>query len=318
MHNVDEQQRLIEQATQWLVLLRSGQASAEDYLAFQAWRGEDPRREQLCQRLEITLGVFQVPLALGIDGQRVQRVLQAPSGRRRFLQRALVGAGVAVGVGLSLKHSPLPGLGLGADLSTRTGERQNIHLPDGSQLLLNAQSQADVRFDAQQRLLRWRGGEGRLEVVDDARPFVVHTEVGSISAQSARLLLRERDGLCRVCALAGVLEVSNLGGDRLQLRKGQGVSFDRLSFAAVLPLRGGEGAWVDGLLEVRDTPLAEVIDALRPYRQGVLRLEPAVAGLRVSGLYRLDQSDLVLEALTRTLPIKVSRYSQYWVTISAA
>lgn len=317
MHDADEQQRLIEQATQWLVLLRSGRASARDHQAFQAWRGEDPRHEQLCRRLETTLGVFQVPLAQGVDGKLVQRALQAPSGRRRFLQRALVGAGVTLGVGLSLRHTSLAELALGADLATGTGERQDFRLPDGSQLLLNAESQADLRFDGQERLLRWRGGEGRLEVVDDARPFVVRTEAGSISARSARLLVRERGGQCRVCALAGVLEVSSLGGDRLQLRKGQAVSFDRLSFAAVEPLSGGEGAWVDGLLEVRDSPLAEVIDALRPYRRGVMRLEQAVAQLRVSGLFRLDQSDLVLEALARTLPIRVSRRSEYWVSISA-
>ena len=285
MRDPDEQQHLIEQATQWLVLLRSGQAEARDHLAFQAWRRADPRHEQLCQRLENTLGVFQVPRSQGVDGRVVQRALAAPSGRRRFLQRALFGAGVVVGAGLI--GNPMSGLHLGADLSTSTGERQTLSLPDGSQLVLNAQSQADVRFDSQLRVLEWRGGEGLLTVVDESRPFLVRIEDSTVSARSARLLVAERAGQCRV------------------------------SIASVELLRPGEGAWVDGLLEVRDSPLSEVVDALRPYRRGVLRLDPAVAGLRVSGLFRLDQSELVFEALARTLPIRVSRHGEYWLSIGA-
>ncbi|HGM5581028.1 TPA: DUF4880 domain-containing protein [Pseudomonas putida] len=315
MRDTDEQQHLIEQATQWLVLLRSGQAEASDHLAFQAWRRADPRHERLCQRLENTLGVFQVPQNLGVDGRVVQRALEAPSGRRRFLQRALVGAGVVVGAGLLGK--PMTLAPLGADLSTRTGERQTLTLPDGSQLVLNAESQADLRFDRQQRALLWRGGEGLLTVIDEPRPFLLHIEGGTVSARAARLLVGERAGQCRVCALAGVLEISSQGGDRVQLRKGQAVNFDRLSIAPVEVLRPGEGAWVDGLLEVRDSPLSDVVDALRPYRRGVLRLDPAVAGLRVSGLFRLDQSELVFEALARTLPIRVSRHGEYWLSIGA-
>lgn len=315
MRDPDEQQHLIEQATQWLVLLRSGQAEARDHLAFQAWRRADPRHEQLCQRLENTLGVFHVPRSQGVDGRVVQRALAAPSGRRRFLQRALLGAGVVVGAGLI--GNPMSGLHLGADLSTSTGERQTLNLPDGSQLVLNAQSQADVRFDSQQRVLAWRGGEGLLTVVDESRPFLVRIEGSTVSARSARLLVAERAGQCRVSALAGVLEISSQGGDRVQLRKGHAVNFDRVSIASVELLRSGEGAWVDGLLEVRDSPLSEVVDALRPYRRGVLRLDPAVAGLRVSGLFRLDQSELVFEALARTLPIRVSRHGEYWLSIGA-
>ncbi len=313
-----EQDRLIEQATRWIVLLRSGHASEADQRAFLAWRAADARHDALCQRLERTLGVFQVPIAQGVDGRVLQRTLAAPSSRRKLLQGALLGAGLLVGAGWSLNNGVPGALALSADISTGTGERQTVQLGDGSELLLNAQSAADVQFDERRRLLKWRAGEGLIKVVSDRRPFIVQTSAGDISAQGAQVLVRERGEGCRVGTLHAAVQIITQGGDRLQLEAGQEVSFDRFSFGAVKALRSADTAWVDGFLEVRDSPLAEVIDALKPYRRGVLRLDPAIASLRVSGLYRLDQSDVVLEALSRTLPIRISRRSDYWVTVVPA
>ena len=44
-----------------------------------------------------------------------------------------------------------------------------------------------------------------------------------------------------------------------------------------------ETAWLEGWLVVRNQTLASVVDAIRPYRNGIVRLDSAVAGLRVSG-----------------------------------
>jgi len=311
----NEQDRLVEQATRWIVLLRSGQASEAQRQAFLAWRARDPRHDELCLRLERTLGVFQVPIAQGVDGGVLQRALEAPSSRRKVLQRGLLGVGLMIGGGWSLAPSFES---LGADFSTGIGQRQTVQLDDGSELVLNAQSAADVRFDEQRRVLQWRGGEGLIHVAADRRPFVLHTSGGEVQARDARVLLRDRDARCRVGAMDRALQIVTRGGDRLQLQAGQEVDFDRYRFGVVQALRSADSAWVNGLLEVRDRPLSEVIEALRPYRHGVLRLDPAIAGLRVSGLYRLDQSDRVLDALSRTLPIRISRRSDYWVTLLPA
>ncbi|MDU9390559.1 DUF4880 domain-containing protein [Pseudomonas sp. zfem002] len=310
-----EQDHLIEQATRWIVLLRSGHASEAERQAFLAWRARDPRHEALCKRLEGTLGVFQVPIAQGVDGALLQRALEAPASRRKVLQRALLGAGLMIGGGWALSPSLQA---LNADIATGVAQRQRVRLDDGSELLLNARSAVDVRFDGQRRLLEWRGGEGLIRVVGDPRPFIVRTSGGDLCARAAQVLLHDRGEQCRVGALDAPLQIVTRGGDRLQLQAGQEVSYDRYRFGPLHAVRSGDSAWVNGLLEVRDSPLSEVIEALRPYRHGILRLDPAIAGLRVSGLYRLDQSDVVLEALSRTLPIRVNRHSAYWVTLVPA
>ncbi|MCU1783036.1 FecR domain-containing protein [Pseudomonas sp. 13B_2.1_Bac1] len=308
---------LIDSATQWYVLLRSGQATAQDWQRYHQWRAADPRHDALCRQLETRLGVFQVPQAQGVSGKVVQQALEAPSSRRQVLQIALAGAGVAVGAVLLAK--PMGLSELTADVRTGTGERRTVTLDDGSELLLNAQSAADIQFDPQRRLVRLREGELLAKVASDRlRPFLIQTDQARLRAYGNRFLVREREGQGQVVALNGAVEIDGQNGERLQLAAGHEVHYDRAGFGPMQASSSGATAWVDGFLQVRDRPLAEVIDALRPYHQGVLRLDPAVAELRVSGLYRLDNPQQILDTLARTLPIHITRRTGLWVTVSAA
>lgn len=308
---------LIDSVTQWYVLLRSGQATAQDWQRYHQWRAADPRHDALCRQLETRLGVFQVPQAQGVSGKVVQQALEAPSSRRQVLQIALAGAGMAVGAVLLAK--PMGLSELTADVRTGTGERRTVTLDDGSELLLNAQSAADIQFDPQRRLVRLREGELLAKVASDRlRPFLIQTDQARLRAYGNRFLVREREGQGQVVALNGAVEIDGQNGERLQLAAGHEVHYDRTGFGPMQASSSGATAWVDGFLQVRDRPLAEVIDALRPYHQGVLRLDPAVAELRVSGLYRLDNPQQILDTLARTLPIHITRRTGLWVTVSAA
>ncbi len=309
---------LIDSATRWYVLLRSGQATAGDWQRYEQWRAADPRHDALCRQLESRLGMFQVPQAQGVSGKVVQQALEASSSRRHVLQVALAGAGVAVGAALLAKPLGVPLTELSADIRTGTGERRAVTLDDGSELLLNAQSAADIQFDPQRRLIRLREGELLAKVASDRiRPFLIQTDQTRLRAYGNRFLVREREGMGQVVALNGAVEIEGQNGERLQLAAGHEVHYDRAGFGPVQASSSGATAWVDGFLQVRDRPLAEVIDALRPYHNGVLRLDPAVAGLRVSGLYRLDNPQQILDTLARTLPIHITRRTGLWVTVNA-
>ena len=309
-------EELIDSATRWYVLLRSGQATAGDWQRYEQWRAADPRHDALCRQLETRLGVFQVPHAQGVSGKVLQQALDAPSSRRHVLQVALAGAGVAVGAAFLAK--PMGLTELTADIRTGTGERRTVTLDDGTELLLNAQSAADIQFTPQRRLVRLREGELLAKVASDRlRPFLIQTEQTRLCAYGNRFLVREREGQGQIVALNGGVEVDNGHGERLQLAAGHEVHYDRSGFGPIEISSSGATAWVDGFLQVRDRPLAEVIEALRPYHNGVLRLDPAVAELRVSGLYRLDNPQQILDTLARTLPIHITRRTGLWVTVSA-
>ena len=310
---------VIDNATRWIVLLRSGHASEADWQAYRQWRAQDPRHEQLCAQLETRLGVFKVPIAQGVSGKVLQQALTTPgTSRRKLLQGALACTGVALGASLLVSQRTTLGE-LTADVSTGTAERRTVSLPDGSELFLNAKSAVDLDFSGPHRIVRLLDGELRVKVaVNPVTPFQLVTPQALIHVLGSDLTVREREGQGLVVALKGALQIARQGLETLQLQTGHEVSYDRYGFSPVRVMSLGAAAWVDGLLEVRDVPLAQIIEALRPYRGGVLRIDPAVAELRVSGMFRLDKTEQVLDTLARTLPIQVLRRSDYWVSVTCA
>ncbi|MRU32306.1 hypothetical protein FGX02_00885, partial [Xylella fastidiosa subsp. multiplex] len=60
-----------------------------------------------------------------------------------------------------------------------------------------------------------------------------------------------------------------------------------------------------------------VHDQLDRYRPGRLRCDDAVASLRVSGAFPIDDTDRALAAVERALPVRISRFTRYYVRVTA-
>jgi transmembrane sensor len=75
--------------------------------------------------------------------------------------------------------------------------------------------------------------------------------------------------------------------------------------------------WLSGRLNVLDEPLEKVVDALRPYSRGFVRVSPEVRDLRVQGVFPLNDPARTFAALAETLPIRVDHYSP-WLTLIRA
>ncbi|MGY2499030.1 ferric citrate uptake sigma factor regulator FecR, partial [Klebsiella pneumoniae] len=59
-----------------------------------------------------------------------------------------------------------------------------------------------------------------------------------------------------------------------------------------------------------------VLQTLASYRHGVVRFDPqALQGMRVSGVFKLDDSDAALATLADNLPIKVEHFTDLLVVI---
>jgi transmembrane sensor len=83
-------------------------------------------------------------------------------------------------------------------------------------------------------------------------------------------------------------------------------------------LRESAGAWSEGMLVASDMPLGEFLGELARYRAGRISCAPEVAHLRVSGTYPLGDTERILGALQRALPIRVRFFTRYWVSVQPA
>ncbi|KAF1068981.1 MAG: Protein FecR [Pseudomonas citronellolis] len=305
-----------EQAIEWMVRLRSGQADGRARHQLQAWLNADPAHADAWARLQRGLGapfdeLRRMPGA-------AELLLHEPGSRRQML-RALAGFGV-LGGGLWLGASSQTGRSLVADLRTSTGERRDFHLEDGSRLSLNAGSSVDLAFDARQRLILLREGELIIQVAADAqqRPLIVRTPQGEARALGTRLLVSRLRDATRVVVLEHSVRVSVATGQALALDDGQGALLRSSRIERLAGSQRERGDWLFGRLNVLDDPLDAVIDALRPYQSGFIRVAPAVREVRVQGVYPLDDPRRTLTALAETLPIRVNRYGPWLTLIDAA
>jgi len=309
---------LLEEAAEWLLTLNFDDADEAQRQAFERWRAQSEAHRAAWARAERVMGTF-ASVPPDIAQQAVRRTGDRALSRRRTL-RLLSALLVGVPGGwLALRTLPLDELG--ADLVTATGERRTLLLADGSQLVLNTDSALDVRFDERVRRLRLRRGEvlvtTQADPVAPRRPFVIELAHGEVEALGTRFSVRLDEARCQVAVFAHGVELRPQRGAAVRLAAGQQAWFDARGVQRFAPVDEDASLWTRGMLLAHDRPLAEVLAELGRYRPGLLRCDPAVAGLRVSGALSLDDTDQALLALERTLPIRVIHRTRYWVAVGA-
>lgn len=306
----------VGQAIEWYARQASGAFDASARQQFEQWLAADASHREAWQQLARRLERSLAPLA----GQQAARQALGDTGhgRRRLLRGALgIGALAAGGQLLTLPGGALHER-FGADLRTATAERRRFALEDGSQLLLNAQSAVDLHFSPQQRTVQLLRGAVQAEVQPVAgRPFVLRCRWGEAWLDGGRCLLGEQNGRAQLWALAGELEL-HAAGTRQRLMPGQGLAFDGQAWRPIPARYVNERAWVQGLLEVHDQPLGELVAHLAPYHHGVLQVSARAAALRISGVFSLDDSRRALAALKDVLPLRIDTYLGVWTRIDHA
>lgn len=304
--------RVVEQAIAWRVRLASGEVVAD---ACQRWRAQHPEHELAWQRLEALDGRFAaIPAALGHATLAAAR--HDPRRRRALKALGLLAAAGGAGLlGVSGIQPLQPWL---ANLRTGVGERRTLTLPEGARLHINAGSALDL--SAEHRLLRLYQGEILLDTgVQPSEPvWRLDTGFGSLRSAGARLLLRQREADMLLAVYAGAVELQPAGGRAHRLEQGWQATFDARGVGAAQPAESERSSWVDGVLVARDMRLDQFVAELERQRHGVLRCDPAVAGLRISGVFPLDDSERALAAVERTLPVRVLYRTRWWVTLQAA
>ncbi|AJA15411.1 iron dicitrate transport regulator FecR [Pseudomonas putida S12] len=312
--------RVSEQAIDWMVELRAATPDPALLQRVRLWLQQDPAHQQAWNRLEQRLGhPFAALLALDqrSPGQAAEarRLLMQPTRSRRDVVGVMASLGL-FGAALWGGWRSDTTQGWLADLHTGLGERRNFTLADGSRLSLNSASAVDVQFDAGQRLLVLRHGELLIQVArDPLRPLRVRTAQGQVQALGTRFLVSQEQDATRVVVLQHSVRASLANGQWAELQQGQAALLRNNTIERLTGEQQQRAAWLEGRLEVLDQPLHVVIDALRPYQRGYIRLAPAARDLRVQGVFHLDQPQQALKALAEALPISVQRYGQWLMLI---
>lgn len=301
------------QAVSWLTHLRERDADAA---AFQAWLDADPRHEAAFAEAERLWGRLELP---------ARRLADAEPGRLRAVRRhrplrglaAAAGLIILLGAGLMWRNDIA--VRLQSDYTTSIGARTPIDLADGSRITLNTDTAIAVDMTDDGRHVRLLRGEAWFDVAPDAaRPFTVDTPMGTVRVTGTRFNLRIADDKTDVSLAEGRVSLTGRDlGDALILAPGESAQLTAAGVSPPAPFdRTAVTAWLRGQFVFYDTPLSRVVAEINRYRPGrIVIAKDALRDLKVSGVFRTDDTGTALRAITDTLPLRATRITGYLVVL---
>ncbi|MDF3934467.1 FecR family protein [Pseudomonas citronellolis] len=297
-------------AARWFVRLQDGALDSAERADFEAWLAAPVHRDEF-EALQRLWGAADL-----IPAQRLRQLaadepiaLRPRAGKRRwpaFAAAACV-AGLAAGVALFGGW----GRDYSAEFHTALGERRQVELPDGSYLELNGDTHLKVRLGDERRSVSLERGEAMFSVAHASqRPFVVDAGLGEVTVTGTRFDVRRDADEVRVAVEQGRVRVAGRDATTAEqlLTAGLATRIDaegRVAPAAPADV-AAQTAWRDGRLVFNGATLAEVVREVSRYRaKPVSVVSPEAAKMRLTSVFRVDDTDALLAALPHLLPVRV-------------
>jgi transmembrane sensor len=213
--------------------------------------------------------------------------------------------------------------------ATGLGERRVVALSDGSKISLDASTIVQYSFSRDKRQLWLKQGRAKFDVAKDPlRPFSVSAANKMVVATGTSFSVECIDHQVRVVLYDGHVAVLEAGGraaphpievapkqvpvDRLlsvgtelilPADKPSGVQFEPV---VTQPIDAGRSlSWESGLLVFEDEPLELAVDRMNRYaKRPLIIADPAVARLRISGVFRAGDTDALVEGLAAAFGVQ--------------
>jgi transmembrane sensor len=189
--------------------------------------------------------------------------------------------------------------------ATAVGEQRSIQLADGSTIRLDTDTQIDVRYTSDERQVDLLHGRAQYTVAHDtARPFVVATLGGTVTAVGTEFQTGIRDGTVVVTLLRGKVIVADDASanppHRTVLVPGEQLVYNASGTLWNKTSADVEAAsdWTQGKLVFKGEPLRDLVREVNRYSSAKLRIaDPSITNLRISGTFKADDQESLLLAL---------------------
>lgn len=310
-----------EAAAAWDARLRGAKATNQDRRAFQAWLQQDAH-QQAYDRLQAALRALRTQSdlpELSALRDEARNVVQQ-SKRHRYASLLSVAAGMAAILVLAVVPQTERSGALLAELrreqiyTTKPHEQTRVTLADGSLVTLDSGTQMAVRLGDKRRDVTLLSGRALFKVAKDSeRPFVVKASNQTITALGTMFDVRVTPRELRVTLAEGSVAVRPLAADKQlpsQILKPR-QQLVALAGAAAPLLRivdiDNALAWADRQFFFEDEPLVSAIDEINRYAGLQILVDPAVANLRINGMFRVSDQEALVAALKSALPVDIRK-----------
>jgi transmembrane sensor len=308
-------------AAAWFARLRAGPITPRQDAKYRRWLAADPANEVKYERHELAwelageLSKDNEIAALLEDAQRAAVETAAPRpGRRHLLILAGAAASlaaIAIGTNFYIRS-----LSDEYTYATAVGEQRSIVLPDQSRIVLNTSTQVHVVYKRGSRLVEIEQGEATFSVAHDAsRPFDVVAAHGTTRAIGTEFNVLTAPTGVTVSVLSGTVAITPpsrpedaASGRAVRLTRGEELNYSNDMVSQVRPSNANRiQAWHVGRIVFEDLPLRQALAEFNRYTQTPIVIRDAsLAELRVTGMFRIGETDALLRALNTAFGIRAN------------
>lgn len=309
---------LREEARNWFFALLE-RPTAEKRARFEAWVRANARHLEAYSAVEAAWQQAESPgrRLAEKEAEQLRLYLEAmdtAKSRRKSVRRlsglsVLLVAVLAGGIWL---ERPSVFQDMLADHASPRGVRRNITLPDGSSVMLDADSALDEHFTPAERQVRLLRGGAFFDVKSSSVPFVVKAANSEVHVHGTAFAVRLLEGGGVVTLERGIVAVT--AGSLPQSAKlapGEQVSFGAGGLGRVEEASlDDQLAWREGRFVFYRARLADVVDEIQRYRKGRIFIATSqLAEERVTGSVVLADSDAALASLQASLGFRMNTFA---------
>lgn len=325
-----------------------GNASEEETKQWTAWVREGAKNERLTIKAKKLLnnGIQTVPkpdsdlelerLMERIDSEHRYKPLQEIKRRHNRMVWATMAAaaGILLLVGYLARHTLLQ-QNDGTESSraasinyqlieTTPGQKTTVHYSDGSDIVMNANSQMRVpeRITTVDTMRVWLEGEAFFSITrnpkDQSRTFIVHTPDGDVSVLGTEFSVNTTNGQSRVVLKEGRVRVNvqdslrnkNLQYDMMPNEMALfSHSLDNIEVEQVNP--EVYTSWASDSLVLDNTPLSDLIKRIEfTYNVEVIVNNEALMDKKLTGRFKNLNLNFILEGISKTLDVNIEKRGQ--------
>lgn len=349
VHHIDERDRVLKRACEWIVVC-DGELSEAQREALKRWLAERPIHTETFLRVaEVWDKMDSLSRLADLFPEPVQ---STRSGWPHWAAAALV-AGAALGIGVfsamfagsdtTADQTAATPIEIERRYETNPGEQSNIHLPDGSRLILNTDSLIAAVFDDDQRTIFLDRGEVHIEVeYDAARPFSVVVSDTLVQAagtafnieltleQHIELIVTEGKVLVganqsNASSPSAAHPIPAIPSGAIPVEAGEQVLLQGSDEVDrhVMPISNEDIearlSWRGGMLVFRGESLATAIAEIERYTLTEFDItDEQLANARVVGIFKAGDVEGLLSTLERNLGVAYRRAGDGRIVLSSA
>jgi transmembrane sensor len=333
------------EAASWLTVLGREKVSKADMSELKLWLGQSERHRNAFNELADLWDDLSVLKELDDIAESVNAL---PDQKFIFWQRRsflAIAASIFICFIISgtLYWQHLTEFNQQSHFITTVGEQRTVILSDGSTVQINTNSQLDVDFSRDKRIIRLLKGEAYFTVAKNKRrPFYVYAGDGIVqaigTAFNVRLkLLNEievtvEEGLV---ALAAIVKKEPVTSKKIalipssspetemflaELSAGQSTTFshtvEKIELIQTSALNR-KLAWRQGVLAYSNDPLLKVINDISRYTNITIEIaDPSLRTLPIAGYFRVGEVEALFDSLEITFGLDVKRINKNYVRLS--